>query len=229
MTDPASDMDALIALCESLQREQAELASFALIGHAFLGLAHEMNNVLNSMMLQTSVVELRVDAQGRQELAAVRQHGAQAVGLLRMLQHVVQEQGVENYSVDLNSVIAAILEEDAELRRRVSPYLSPNVSVIQGTRSAVKQLLYLLLKGVCTASQATVKAAIGEQDGGAVLILTIPGAESDATAEALLWHNLDEVSRLAGQSLVRQLGAALTTEQTSDARILRVIWNQTGH
>lgn len=224
MTSSASDRDALIARLESLQREQMELAPFALIGQAFLGLAHELNNALNSMMLQTAVVEMRVNEQGRHELAAIRQHGAQAVGLLRMLQHVVQEQRIENYSVDLNSILSEILEEDAELGRRVSLHLSPKAPQIQNTRSAVKLLLRLVLEGVCAATQATIEAEFGEQDGDAVLNLTLAGVESEATVEELVWRNLDEVGRLAGQSLLRQRGGVLALERPGHGvAILRLV------
>jgi phosphoglycerate-specific signal transduction histidine kinase len=223
-----SDLAALSARLEALQHEQAELARFALIGQAFIGLAHELNNALNSMMLQTSVVQMRVDEQGRQELAAIRQHGAQAAGLVRTLQHVVQERREKSYPVDLNSVLTEIVEEEPELRRRISLCLSPKAPLIHSTRSAVKQMIRLLLEGVCTGTRATVKAATAEHEDGAVLRLTLAGAASeDSTAEALLWQNLDEVGRLAGQSLLRQLGGALTAERSGDARILHVIWRQT--
>ena len=221
----SSDADALLARCEALEREQAELARFALIGQAFIGLAHELNNALNSMMLQTSVVQMRVDEQGRHELAAIRQHGAQAAGLVRTLQHAVQERREKSYSVDLNSVLTEIVQEDLELRRCLSLSLSPKVPHIHSARSAVKQLVRLLLEGVCAGKKTTVKAATGEQEGGAFLSLTLAGAEGDAsTVEALLWQDLDEVGRLAGQSLLRQLGGAATAERTGDARILRIIW-----
>src|SRR5690348_14922564 len=135
MNGSSSDLAAILARCEALQREQAELARFALVGQAFIGLAHELNNALNSMMLQTSVVQLRVDEQARHELDAIRQHGAQAAFLLRSLQQVVQERREKSYNVDLNSVVAEALEEDAELRRRVSPRLSPKAPQIHSTRS----------------------------------------------------------------------------------------------
>ncbi|MHB1425145.1 MAG: sensor histidine kinase [Gemmataceae bacterium] len=209
-----------------LQHEQEELARFALVGQAFAGLAHELNNALNSMMLQTSVVQLRVDEQARQELTAIRHHGVQAAGLIRSLQHVIQERREKLYPVDLNSVLAEILEEDAALRRRVSPRLSAIATRIQSVRSAVKQLVRLLLEGVCAASQATVTAATDEQEGCASLSLTIAGAEdSESTVEALPWQQLDEIGRLAGQSLLRQLGGVLTSER-SDAGvvIVRIVW-----
>ncbi len=226
MKDPAPNLAALRTRCEALQREQAELERFALIGQAFLGLAHELNNALNSMMLQTSVVQMRVDEQSRQELAAIRQHGAQAAGMVRTLQHLVQERREKSYSVDLNSVLSEILEEEPELHRRIAPQLSPKAPQIHSTRSAVKQMVRLLLEGVCAGTKATVKAATDEQDGGAVLSLMIAGAEGGSPdVAALLWNNLDEVGRLAGPSLLRQLGGVVTAERTGEGGVvLRIVW-----
>ncbi|MGH7223698.1 MAG: hypothetical protein ACRELF_10755, partial [Gemmataceae bacterium] len=226
---------ALRWLLESLQREQAELARFALVGQALVGLGHDLNNALNSMMLQTSVVQLRMDSQVQQELAAIRQHGAQAAGLVRSLQHVVQERREKSYAVDLDSVLVEVLEEETSLRCRLS--VAPpsrrsmplsTASPIQGTRSAVKQFVRLLLEGVCAATKAPITAAIGAVDGGAALSLTIAdiGAEDDPpTAETLLWQNLDEVSRYAEQSLLRQLGGSLTVERANNGTLLlHVVW-----
>lgn len=223
----SSDMAALLARSEALERERAELARLALIGQAFIGLTHELNNALNSMMLQTSVVQMRVDEQIGQELAAIRQHGTQAAGLVRTLQHAVQERRENTYPVDLNSVLAEILEQQTELHRRLTLCLSPKPPVIQNTRSAVTELVRLLLEGVCTGPQAMVKACTNEQDGCAVLSLTIAGAEGEEpTAETLLWQNLDGVGRLAGRSLLRQLGGALTVERTVEGPMLHITWRQ---
>ncbi|HTU22383.1 MAG TPA: hypothetical protein VMG10_30365 [Gemmataceae bacterium] len=222
----------------ALQRERGELARFALVGQAFAGLGHELNNALNSMMLQTSVVQLHVDPQVRQELATIRQHGSQAAGLVRSLQHVVQERREKSYPVDPDSVLAEILEEEADLRPRlaVTPASrrsgSGNNLRINSTHSAVKQLIRLLLHGVCAGTKATVKAATGEVDGGAALSLTIAdaemngGTESDpSAAEVLVWQNLDEVGRYAGKSLLRQLGGTLTVERADDGTLLlRIVW-----
>jgi signal transduction histidine kinase len=222
----ASDLAAILARCEALQREQAELERFALIGQAFVGLAHELNNALNSIMLQTSVVQLRVDAQARQELSVIRQHGAQAAGLLRNLQYVVQERREQSYPVDVNNVLAEILEENAELRRRVSPRWSETALRIHSTRSTVKQLLRLLLEGTCAGTEAAVKAATCEQDGSAVLNLTCAGVPNDASAvEGLPWQHLDEIGRLAGQALFQQMGGVLTSERSDDGVVVvRIAW-----
>lgn len=232
---------------ESLQRERAELARFALVGQAFAGLAHDLNNALNSMMLQTSVVQLRVEPQIRQELAAIRQHGAQAAGLVRLLQHVVQERREKSYDVDLDSVLAEVLEEETKLRCRLSweaeqrrslppsgETLSASAPRIHSTRSAVKQFLRLLLEGVCADTKATVKVTTTAADDGVVLSLAIADGPADAgtednppAAEALLWQNLDEVGRQAGRSLLRQLGGTVRVERgQDDALLVRIVWQQ---
>jgi hypothetical protein len=226
MNKPSPDVDTLLARCEALRREQEELARFALIGQAFLGLAHELNNALNSMMLQSSVVQMRVSEQERQDLAAIRQHGAQAAGLVRTLQHVVQERCARSYAVDLNSVLTELIEDETELRGRVSPILSQKTPHILCVRTTVKQLVRLLLEGAIAGTDATVKAATSEQDGDAVLSLTIFGREGETSADALLWQNLDEIGRLAGQSLLRQLGGVVTTEHSGNAGILHITWRQ---
>lgn len=226
MSNTPPDLATLMTRCEALQRERAELARFALIGQAFIGLTHELNNALNSMMLQTSVVQMRVDEQARQELAAIRQHGAHVAGLVRSLQHVVQERREQFYPVDLNDVLAEVLAEDSGVSRRLSTRLTPNISPIQSNRTAVKQLVRLLLEGASASREATVIVATGEQGGGAVLSLTISGAEGQTSGvESLLWQNLDEVGRLAGQSLLRQLGGTLTAELASEGNVIvRIVW-----
>lgn len=215
---------------QTLQRERAEWERFTLLGRAFTGLAHELNNMLNSMMLQTSMVQLHVDPQRRQELTAIRQQGAQAAELLRSCQHVVHQHHEALYPVELASVLAEILEENPDLRRRVSLRASIDSPHLQSTRSAVKLLVLLLLEGVCAATTATVSVATQTQEQGVALTLTVPAAtfgfEGDHSAlQATLWQHLDEVSRQAGQASLRELGGTLTAQRAGeDSAILCVVW-----
>lgn len=49
--------------------------------------------------------------------------------------------------------------------------------------------------------------------------------EERKRAEALVWQNLDEVSRQAGPSLLRQLGGVLEVETHAEGGVvLRAIW-----
>jgi signal transduction histidine kinase len=213
---------------EAARAEQAELTRFALVGQAFIGLAHDLNNALNSMMLQTSVVQLRVDESARHDLAVVRQHGAQAASLVRALQHVVQERREKSYRVDLADILAAVLQENAELRRRVTVQPAGQAPSIHSTRSAVKQLVQLLLEGVLVGTKSAVQVRTEDRAGQLVLSVEIAEAAEEGDlplADALLWQNLDEVGRLAGQSLLRQLGGTLEVEPHAEGGVtLRIIW-----
>jgi hypothetical protein len=221
----------LIGMGIELERERterAELARFALLGQAFAGLAHDLNNALNSMMLQTSVVQLRVDAQARQDLAAIRQHGVQAAALVRSLQQVVQERREQSYAVDLNTAVTEVLEEEAELARHVSTTLSRAVPQLQTTRTALKLLIRLILEGVCAGTKLPVRVATESSGGVASLVLTF-AHEAEASelpsAEELLWRNLDDLRRQAGQSLLRQLSGTLAVERSSAGELVsRITW-----
>jgi signal transduction histidine kinase len=219
----AASFAALSWTAQALKRQQAELSRFALLGQAFAGLSHDLNNALNSMMLQTSVVQLRVDAAARQELAAIRQQGAQAAGLLRSLHHLVHERREQFYAVDLHEVLVEVLEEDEALCP-VALDLSANAPRLAGTHAALKQLLHLLLRGVCAGTKSAVKAATETQPALALTLSLADadrhGAEDESLLQAALWENLDEIGRQAGQSLVRQLGATLTAERLDEGGLL---------
>jgi hypothetical protein len=242
---PVEDLacaEALLTVCastmalrwelETVRGEQAELARFALVGQAFIGLAHDLNNALNSMMLQASVVQLRSDERTRNDLAPIRQHGAQAAGLLRSLQHVAQERREQSYAVDLNAVVASVLEEEPELRSRVAVQFAAEAATIPSTRSAVKQLVCLVLEGICAGTKSAVQVRIEKLADGAGLYLQVAEAPagmaeegSPPLADAVLWQNLDEVGRQAGQSLLRQLGGTLEVERRAEGGVvLRAIW-----
>ncbi len=228
----AAPATALRWAVETMRREQTELARFALLGQALVGLAHELNNALNSMMLQTSVVQLRVDEKTRQELSAIRQHGAQAAALVRSLQHVVQERREKSYAVDLNGIVVEVVADEPELRRRVSMQFDAESPSISRTRSTVKQLVRLILEGVCAGTKAAVRLRTEKRPDGAALIVEMAEAPAGLSeeggappAQVVLWDNLDEVGRQAGQSLLRQLGGTLTVEPADeDTLVLRVVW-----
>jgi signal transduction histidine kinase len=223
----AAPTAAVCAALEAVRGEQAELGRFALVGQAFLGLAHDLNNALNGMMLQTSVVQLRVDEPLRQDLAAIRQQGAQAAALVRSLQHVVQERREQSYPVDLNAVVAEVLAEGPG----AAPHLSPQPPTVHTTRSALKQLVRLLLEGAGAATRSPVRVRTEKPGEGAALIVETgeapPGVGDDpASGEEAFWSNLDEVSRHAGRSLLRQLGGTLEVRSTAEGTmVLYVRWD----
>ena len=76
---------------EAAERERDEFAGFALAGQAAAGLAHELNNLLNTIVLQSSVLQLQVDEKFHSALEVIRRQANVATGLLRTLSQVSGE------------------------------------------------------------------------------------------------------------------------------------------
>lgn len=228
----ASAAASLCATVQSLRSERDERRHFALLGQAFVGLSHELNNALNNMMLQTAVVQLQTGEQALAELSAIRQHGARAAGLLRSLHSAAHERQEEFYPVSANSVLAEILDEDGRFNGRVVPRFDPDAPPIRGTRATVQQLLVLIFEGVCSATREVVAARIARHEGGGTLTLALANVEeidpADETPllEALVWRNLDEIGVHAGKSLLRQLRCDASVERIGDNQFqIHLVWN----
>jgi hypothetical protein len=63
-------------------------ADWNIVGEKLAELIHELNNSLNSMMLQASVLQLKLDGPLREEAGQIRRDGAQAVAATRALQDI---------------------------------------------------------------------------------------------------------------------------------------------
>src|SRR6185312_11159752 len=117
---------------------------------------------------------MRVDQQARNDLASIRQHGVQAAALVRSLQHVVHERREKSYAVDLNAVVAEVLEEPTP--RKVAVHFAAEAPVLQSTRSAVKQFVRLVLEGACAGTQAALEIRTEKKADTAALIVEIADA-----------------------------------------------------
>jgi signal transduction histidine kinase len=212
---------------EEAERERDEFAGFALVGQAMTGLAHELNNLLNGVVLQASLLELQLDKAFHGNLDVIRRQALQATTLLRRLGQVSSERSRRFYPVDLNRAVTDLLRDDPALAARVhfTPSSTP-LPPVRGAASAVKQLIRLLLS-VASPSPLRVRT---EEEGGATQIvvegpLAPDGGEAAPIADAMLWLRLGELERLAGQSLLRQLGGELNVTPGPGGDItLRVCW-----
>ena len=83
---------------EAAERERDEFAGFALAGQAAAGLAHELNNLLNTIVLQASVLQLQVDDKFHPALDIIRKQANVSTGLLRVLAHVSGERSRNSIS-----------------------------------------------------------------------------------------------------------------------------------
>jgi signal transduction histidine kinase len=94
----------------SERRESNRPASEAGLGHAIeMGemVAHEINNLLNNILLNAAVMERKVPDGARAELAAIREAGTRAGRLVNRWQQVLPRKPADLRPVDLNEAAAA--------------------------------------------------------------------------------------------------------------------------
>jgi signal transduction histidine kinase len=236
--EDASLLRALLTVCahtlalhrglEALRKNQAELTALALVGQAFAGAAHELNNLLNSMILQTSVVQLRLDPKLRNDLAGIRQQVGQAAGIVRSLQNAAHQRRENYYRVDLNRVVQTLVADDAGLRQRVQLQLAPERPAVQGTQAGVARLVRVLLDSAGAASKGPLRVQTEQADGSVRLKVawsgTAPCDGETPLGENIVWQHVDEIARQAGESVLRQLDGRLTVEPAEGGLQLHVTW-----
>jgi hypothetical protein len=91
------------------------------------------------------------------------------------------------------------------------------------------------LEGVLSGTKSAVRVRTEKQGDRAALNMEIAETSAATTeeegpefADAILWQNLDEVARQAGQSLLRQLDGVLEVKPRLQGGVmLRVTWGAT--
>jgi signal transduction histidine kinase len=213
---------------EAAERERDEFAGFALAGQAAAGLAHELNNLLNTVVLQASVLQLQIDEKFHPALDMIRRQANQSTGLLRTLAQVSGERAKSYYSVDLNRAIQEVLGEQPDLAARVQwvPGGQP-LPCLRGVTSAVKQMVRLLLSAASGDAPSALRVRTSGENGDVRLLI-----ESDESLAApidgpILWGRLGDLEQLAGQSLLRQLDGELrVAPRPGGGFLLRITWKK---
>ena len=85
-----------------LRQELECLTDSAKIGELMGPVSHEINNFMNAMMLQLSVVEPKMPEETRGELAAIREQAANAVAVLKQLRDCRRRKPRTPRTVDLH-------------------------------------------------------------------------------------------------------------------------------
>jgi hypothetical protein len=209
----------LADLLGKCQQELAELTPAAAVGTATLGIAHELGNCLNSMMLQASIIQMQAPADLKEKIAAFRNQGAQAAALLRPLQRL-RHQGKETlYPVDVNAILREVLAEKNDCLAQFRVDEAPDLPPLLSTRAAALRLFRFLrdgLLGLAASPTDVIRGETSRQNGGGKFALTLkvllpePTALKDLFCSGEgLFANMDEIDRLAIQSLMRMLDVAL--------------------
>jgi signal transduction histidine kinase len=213
---------------EAAERERNEFAGFALAGQAAAGLAHELNNLLNTIVLQASVLQLQVDEKFHAALDVIRRQANASTGLLRVLAQVSGERAKGFYPVDLNRAVQEVLAEQAALAALVQWVPTGKaLPAVRGIYSAMKQVVRLVLTAASGNGASSVRVRTSGEGDGVQLVIESEESPTESVDCAFLWGRLGELEQLAGQSLLRQLDGALrVAPRPGGGFLLHVMWEK---
>jgi hypothetical protein len=203
---------------EDARAERDELAALALVGEAMSSLAHDLNNHLNSMVLQAAALQIRAGEPLREDLAVIRREGIRAASLMRPLQRFRESCRRRAVLHDLNAAVHAAVADFPSSAGRIEMVLADDLPPLTVPSSELKRLLALVLKlaaGWHTMPHRPLRLRTGADDDSDCLILETRGTPFDAPAtdlfdgEVSLPPVLDDLEEMALRSLVRQTGAHL--------------------
>jgi signal transduction histidine kinase len=220
---------------QEMQDRLAETADLILLGEAVSGLTHELNNCLNSILLQASVLQLRASSDLRDDVAVIRHHGRLAASLMRPLQQARQKQRKAARPTDLNQLVREAVADEPAGERVVRLELAPRLRPLQVRREGLRNLVrWLLHTALARQPDSAGPVAVRTWEDGGRVLFAVEDAGPDV-AVPILEHLFDQeegvldptdlLERLAGQSFVRQSGATLHAEAKAEGGLrLTVGW-----
>jgi hypothetical protein len=162
---------------------------------------------------------MQVPADLKEKIAALRHQGAQAAALLRPLQRLRQQGKEALYPVDVNSILHEVLAENHDCLAKFNVDEAPDLPPLLSTRAAALRLFRFMrdgLLGLAASPTDVIRGETSRQNGGGKFALTLKGLLPEPTAlkdlfgsGEGLFANMDEIDRLAIQSLLRMLDVAL--------------------
>jgi signal transduction histidine kinase len=221
---------ALLLRLEGETRQRQESADELLLGEAAAGLVHDINDCLNSILLQVAVIQVRASPEVRQDLEVIRQHGRLAAGLLRPLQQARQRQRERAQPVDLNRCVREVVAAEPDGTGRFQMELAPQLRPIQATRDGMKRLVSWLLHTAGDRQPAEAGPVLVRTWSDATRVLFTVADAGPAVPEPVLdqlFHEAEGLldprrvlERLAGQSLLRQFGATLQAQARAEGGVM---------
>ncbi len=183
---------------QSLQQQVIRQERLAAIGVLVSGVAHELNNPLQSILGFAELLQMQDDmpAQARANLSLIQKESARASAIIRNLSRFGRQE-LEPIPVRLGEVVASVLE----LRQRKLEELNIKVTVEERSQSLVlavfTELQQVLLNFAINAEQAIVGAAserrqvvirTGDRDGWAWIEFEDSGPGVSPGEEAKLFQ-----------------------------------------
>jgi signal transduction histidine kinase len=186
---------------------------------------HEFNNFLNTVMLQSAVMELTAPEPLKADLQGLKRQGKQAAGVIRQLQLYRRRKERTPAPADLSraAAAAAAVAEDGSLNLD----LADGLPLVGGPAADLRRMCRFLLGGTTTVTAGGTRKLTTRLDGQNVrLQLEITPSTGGALARLLdgpLWADgVVGLELAACQSLVRRLGGSVRAEATADGEALLV-------
>ena len=218
-----------------LVEQMAGPGGLAAVGEATLGIAHAMGNHLNTILLQTTIVQMQPEAERQQGLDLIRQKCRQMQQLLQPLQFAWQQQRQAVAPIDLNETAIEVQAEEPEGTSRVRLELTADRPSPPATPGGLVRLVRLLLRTALQrqpthAGPVVLRTAVVE--GKVRLTIEDAGPDMPDLDRVELFHNEDSLFAAATpleqqglQSLLRLFNATLTASpRPGGGLILTVEW-----
>jgi signal transduction histidine kinase len=206
-------------------RDLADLEAMANVGEVVGPVAHEFNNLLNTLLLQIAVLEQTCPEGLKEDMNGLKQHGRTAAALVRLVQQYRRQSSSEEPQCDLNEAVKAAvagvhaggLPPDVKVGFTPGGGLPP----VRAGFPDLKRLASFLL-GNATLSgchEVIVRTETGVR--GVSLVVNLTGASVDSafltrlTAPALsVREGTAGLELAAARSLTRRLGGELSAGST---------------
>ncbi|MCI0465013.1 MAG: HAMP domain-containing histidine kinase [Gemmataceae bacterium] len=121
--------------------------------------AHEFNNVLNSILLQLALFEQRgLTPQANPELATMRRLGNGAATMIKQFQQLLHKHQVPLETLDLNPVVQQAVtawQQENPSTPPIASELAPDLPPVLGSVADLTRLVHLLLSSAAAAMSGT--------------------------------------------------------------------------
>jgi hypothetical protein len=225
---------------ETARREQEEAADLVTVGEAAIGMVHAIVNHLNSMMLQSMAVQIRLTDPLRSDLEVIRREGRQAAARLQQLQSI-REQPLETSGyTDLEHTLRAALQQIPEAERPTPATSEAKLPLVKIPRWTAQRLLRMLVNIIrtCHAGHRPAPIRVECRDEGISLSAELDGptlrGESGTPGEPGRLIDLEGVSggiseleRTAAHYLARRLEGRLEVRNRPGGVVFTLTWPTT--
>jgi hypothetical protein len=222
---------------ETARCEQAETADLVTAGEAAVGMVHAIVNHLNSMMLQSMAVQIRLTDPLRSDLEVIRREGRQAAARLQQLQSIREQPLDTSGYTDLEHTLRVVLRQIPEAERHIQATVGAKLPLVKIPRWTAQRLLRLLVNVIrnCHTGHRPAPVRTECRDDGITLSAEIDGPtlrrEGGPAAEPARLIDLEgvnggigELERTAIHYLTRRLEGRLEVRNRPGGVVLTLTW-----